>query len=223
MKTTLTFSVLIITVLSVFSKLLGFLRETVVAYYFGTTQEADIFFLVFGLFSFITSAIGISLGVSFLPVFIKERSQRGDLYANQLAFRFITQLFFLFIPILISLLIFSDDVARMIAPSFSAKDIEKVSDYIRKLSSVGYFIISSYVFFDILNAYKKYGIRQLTGMLFSVISIIFLLLFSDTWGIKALIYSAIIAYLLQFAIVALVVFSGKVALPTLNFFSFQII
>ena len=160
MKTTLTFSVLIITVLSVFSKLLGFLRETVVAYYFGTTQEADIFFLVFGLFSFITSAIGISLGVSFLPVFIKERSQRGDLYANQLAFRFITQLLFLFIPILISLLIFSDNIAQMIAPSFSAKAIEKVSDYIRKLSYVGYFTIVSYVFFDILNAYKKYGIRQ---------------------------------------------------------------
>ena len=96
MKKTITFSVLIITTLSIISKLLGFLRETVVAYYFGTTHEADIFFLVFGLFTFITSAVGISLGVSFLPVFIKERSQRGDLYANQLAFRFITQLFFLF-------------------------------------------------------------------------------------------------------------------------------
>ena len=55
MKKTITFSVLIITTLSIISKLLGFLRETVVAYYFGTTHEADIFFLVFGLFTFITS------------------------------------------------------------------------------------------------------------------------------------------------------------------------
>lgn len=221
MKKTITFSVLIITVLSVFSKLLGFLRETVVAYYFGTTHEADIFFLVFGLFTFITSAVGISLGVSFLPVFIKERSKKGDLYANRLAFRFTTQLFFFFIPILIILLIFSDNIAQMIAPSFSAEAIEKVSDYIRKLSCVGYFTIMSYVFFDILNAYKKYGIRQLTGMLFSVISIIFLLLFSDTWGIKALIYSAVIAYLLQYAIIAFIVFPGKVPLSKLNIFSFH--
>lgn len=221
MKKTITFSVLLITVLSILSKLLGFLRETVVAYYFGTTQEADIFFLVFGLFNFITAAVGISLGCAFLPVFLKIKNEKGAEKADLLAVRFSVQLLFLMLPVIVILYFYSDCFAYLIAPSYSVQSLATVAYYIQVLSVIAYFTVVSYVFFDVLNAYKKYGIRQLTGMLFSVISIVFLYFFAGSAGINALIYSVVVASVIQFVILVIVLFHDKRICVSLNIFSFS--
>lgn len=209
LRRTLISSVLLISILSLLSKILGFLREGVVAYYFGTSHESDIFFLVFGIYNYLTAAIGMSLGISFLPLFVKYYAERGLEDTLRITWRFVCQLFVFSMPICVLVYVFSDSLASLIAPTYTEDSLCVVSRYIKMFSSVTFFTVVSFVLFDVLNGKRQYGVRQLTGMLFSVISIIFLVLFHPYWGIDTLIYSAITASLLQFIILIAVIFHKR--------------
>ena len=76
-KRGIAYSVCIVSILGLMSKLVGFLREGVYSYYLGTSAEADDYFLVYGFFFTISTMVGISIGTAYLPQFLETKSKNG--------------------------------------------------------------------------------------------------------------------------------------------------
>ena len=80
-KGTIFNAIVLISVLSVFSKIIGFLREGVIAACFGTTAETDVYFLFYNIFSTLFYIITHPISVSFLILFVRYKNSYNEQYA----------------------------------------------------------------------------------------------------------------------------------------------
>jgi putative peptidoglycan lipid II flippase len=72
----------IVTVLLVFSRLLGFLRETAIAYRFGTTAETDAYLVAAVLPQILFLAFNDAVKTAFIPVYGEyHRQGEGNAFA----------------------------------------------------------------------------------------------------------------------------------------------
>jgi|GEM_PF-6039602 len=202
----LTFSILLISFLSFISKLIGLMREGFVAYYFGTSAESDIFFLVYGIYGYVTSAVGVSFGVAFLPSFVNLFNKEGLSSALKKTSCIVNQLLLFTIPFTVIALLFSNFIARLIAPTYSIDSLLIVAKYIRILSLSAFASISFYILAAVLDGQRRFGLRQIIGMLFSLTTIVMIVLFHDIIGVDALAYSVFISAFIQFIILLVVVY-----------------
>ena len=60
-------------------KLLGFIKQAVVAYYFGTTFETDIYNLAFTFVGTLTSAFVRAISISMVSIYTHTLVQNGSL------------------------------------------------------------------------------------------------------------------------------------------------
>ncbi len=91
-KKPLLYSILLISILSFISKIIGLGREGVVAAYLGTNIESDVFFLAFGIHAALTYIIGSSLAMAYLPIFVDESRKNGEEEAIKLTSSLLSQL-----------------------------------------------------------------------------------------------------------------------------------
>lgn len=72
-QTTLTISVVLI-----FSKLSGFLREVALAYSYGTSTASDAFVLAQSVFNIFSNLLFVALGIAFIPIYTKLKLKGKD-------------------------------------------------------------------------------------------------------------------------------------------------
>ena len=79
----------LLTILTFASRVLGIIRDAVIAMYFGTTSQSDAFFIAFRPFDLARKLFseGI-LSVSFVPIFTETLEKEGRSKAITLAFSF---------------------------------------------------------------------------------------------------------------------------------------
>jgi len=206
---TLLYSILTISLISFISKIIGFLREGVVAAYFGTTQESDIFFLAYSAYTVLTVIIGSSIGISYLPWFVNDKERDGYDKAVRFTSKIINQIFILSITITILFFIFAPFLANLIAPKYDQATLVILTEYIRLLSLSLFFSISIYILSSVLNGQKKFGISQSIGLLYRCTTIVMVVIFHNIMGAKSLVYSVIISSILQFTILFFLIFKKK--------------
>lgn len=129
-------STLAVSILVVFIKFLGLIKQSVLAAYCGATEETDIFFIVSGvlvsLCSIVFSAISLSLLTIHTDKLIHESRESSNDLINKvlrcfLPISFLITLFFIIAAPL---------VARFLAPSYPPEKIAIMAKYIRMLSVV---------------------------------------------------------------------------------------
>lgn len=189
----------IIVILIIFvGKLIGFLRESILAARFGTSYEMDIYSFSMTMLLFL-STIGYSITTTVIPIFTrgKSKSKKSQEYlANNLVnIMFIIGLIINFITI-----IFSENIVKIFAPGFSGKslDLAKNMIVIMNFSLISIFIQS--VISGILQAYNMFFASAAMATVGNIITIIYLIFFVDKYGIYGFGVSIIIAYLAQFLI-----------------------
>ncbi len=107
------------------SRILGFLRDMVIANYLGTGFRADAFFVAFRIPNFLRRLFGEgSLTASFIPVFTQYYTQQGREEGSRIASISFTLLTITLILITFFGIYFSEEVVKLIAPGFS-EDITK--------------------------------------------------------------------------------------------------
>ena len=76
---------MLLTFIIILSKIAGFAREMVVASYFGLSVESDAYGVSYSILSIFTILFGAAIGSTFIPIYVKARTQEGDLRANEYA------------------------------------------------------------------------------------------------------------------------------------------
>jgi len=183
----------IIMVLSLASKLLGFLRETFIADRFGASVETDAYLVAITIPTVLFASVAASLGTSFIPVFTEwlEKKDRDE------AFNFVNNLVNLLIVFCLLFSLFgmalSPLLVKFLAPGFKDYAYYLTATLIRMSFPIVFFIALTYIASSILQVFGNFTIPALIGIPYNFIIITFLVFLSGIFGIKGLTIATLIA------------------------------
>lgn len=145
------FGVLIVIIVS---KIVGFVESAMLAGYFGTSVEVDMFYLANTIVNNFVFTIFSGLAVVGLTMYNTARKddiENGNKFISALL---CSMLPFSFIVIGV-IWIISPYVSLLMASNYTAKEVELLTLYIRELSIVAIFYVMTTIFTCVLNAHKN--------------------------------------------------------------------
>ncbi len=162
------------------SRILGFLRDVLIANYFGTGMFAQAFFAAFRIPNLMRRLFGEgALSASFIPVFTGELSRRGKDEAWDLAISVFNILALVLSGIVLFGMIFSPLITRIIVPGFAAspEKLELTSRLLRIMFPYLFFIGLAALTMGILNSLRHFAAPALAPIILNVSMITFLIFF----------------------------------------------
>lgn len=205
-------SAMTIMIFTLLSKLLGFLREVLIASKFGSGIETDAYFVANTACNFIIGVIGYSLTITLIPIISNMSGERlhttkithnssNSLKCNTNINNYMNSI--VNITILFSLAIsittwfISPILIKLLAKGFEGEQFILAV----KLTKIGVPIIiltaCNSIFSGFLQGNQKFNINAAIGIPSNVIFIIFLIFFSQSFGIEGLMVASVIAMLTQ--------------------------
>lgn len=179
------------------TKVLGLLKQSIIASRFGAVQETDAYFLASGTVNNLSILIFSALSITLLTMHTERLISDGRPAANNL----INAVLRCFIPIAAGItcifVLLAPEIAEFLAPACSTEQRETLTAYIRILSPT--FIFSCYylVINVILETDKRFLPGKGQGLLQNICVIAAVLLLHKKFGIQAALYAFLIAGLLH--------------------------
>lgn len=209
---------LLIAVLVCAGKVLGFIKQSVIAWGYGANTATDLFFAADGFTSTIANVLSMSIAPAVLTAYLLIRNEKGDKDADSLIGR--SLLFFSAIGIILIVInsVFSAGIADVIGISYAPDQKKTLGIYVIILSASILFASMAGVLQGYLNANSNYAPGRLAGLFYSVFMILGVFLFRNTLGVGALILGFLTGYALH--TIFLMVYARKVVrFPSGNMFS----
>lgn len=188
--------------ITMISRILGLLRGTLIAYFFGSSGLTDAYYSAFKISNFFRQLLGEgALGNTFIPLYHKKKQDEGEEKSKEYIFTVlnITFLFSLFVSVF--MIIFSRYIIKSIVVGFDEEMILLASKLLRQMSFYFVFISLSGMIGSILNNFGYFAIPASTAIFFNL-SIIFSAIFlTKYFDIEALAYGVLFGGFLQFIVV----------------------
>ncbi len=182
------------------SRILGVLRDWLLARSFGAGKELDVYFTAFKIPDLVFNVlITGGIVVAFLPLFseyfIRDEKDAWQFTNNVL------NVFLLFLIVLcFFLLIFTPEIIKLIAPGFDAQQRTQASFLTRLMFLSPILLGLSSVFSGVLQYFNRFLIYGLCPILYNLGIIFGILFLSNSFGILGAVIGVILGSLLHFAI-----------------------
>lgn len=185
---------------SLASRVLGLVRDRVLAHYF-TSEQISIYFAAFRFPDTLFEILVLgALSAAFIPTFISYISKKKEEEAWRVT-SIVMNLSFVFFAVLATLVfVFALPFSRLIAPGFSPADIELMARLTRILLFTQGFFVLSFFLSGSLKSYQRFFIPAVAPILYNLgiiggtIGLVSALgIFSPAWG-------AVIGSFLHFAV-----------------------
>lgn len=187
-------------------KLIGFLKQAVIAAYFGTSQDMDLYLIASDFVTEVGIVFFSSLSLNFLSVFVQLLVEKGKKQAGV----FLSDTLVLFIPVAILVIvliwIFTDPITRLVASGYNEAGRQIVGKYIRIISITVVNICISNICIAVLEGEKIFLPGKLVGIIQSACLIIACVFFSDSYGVDAMLYGTIAYFVIQNVLLLYLVF-----------------
>ncbi|MBF0338585.1 MAG: murein biosynthesis integral membrane protein MurJ [Nitrospirae bacterium] len=175
-------SAFVMSVATFISRVLGFIRDMIVARFFGASGVSDSFFVAFRVPNLLRELFAEgSMSSGFIPVLTQYRTNKGDAEAIDLV-----RVTFTFIVIVIGLLcvlgiVFAGPIVRLIAPGF-VNDPAKFAGTVTLTQTMFPFLLFvslSALTMGALNTKKKFFVPAMASACFNVAIIVTIIAFYD--------------------------------------------
>ena len=210
-------SSLLLTIVVIFSKLIGMLRDVFLANYFGTSNISDAYLIAISVPTLLFYFIQHAITTSFLPIYNKALETEGkecaDKFANNL-----TCISLLLCAVLVSLLlIFPNEIVKIFASGFNDETNELCAHFIRISACSLFFMTFVSIWTGYLQAYNNFIIPGIISLPRNIILIISIVL-GSLIDVNILGFGILAAYISEALLLFPFVLSKKLRLmPTLNF------
>ena len=180
----------LIALVTIASKLMGFVRDMVVANYYGATMVSDAYFYALQIPSLaiiILGGVGGPFHSAIVAVFSKllGNDYKVDEKINRLYNTFLTVTFLFFAIIAIAGFFFADKIMGIIISAGSQELINLASQHFRIMSPI--ILVGGIIgiYYGLLVCHKKYILPNLSPMMLSLVVIISIIIFgrNDKFGI----------------------------------------
>lgn len=179
-----------ISIILVISKLIGTVREIVIASQFGATDIADIFKVSTNIPNIFYLVIASALSVSFIPVFADIKNDREE--ANKFFNNILNLIIIIGALCTVIGIVFSRPIIESIVSGMSPDNLKITSYYTKVVMPSVIFLSISGLYTGYLQSYGVFLQPALTGIVSSLVIIISVVMFSQ-YGV----FVAIIAFLIS--------------------------
>ncbi|MFN3599522.1 MAG: murein biosynthesis integral membrane protein MurJ, partial [Aquificaceae bacterium] len=178
------------------SRVLGYVRDALIAYYFGVSYISDAFFVAFRLPNTFRRLFGEGgFNAAFIPIFTKRSKEGTEKSFLNSVFTYYT--LFNLITVLIGIL-FAEGIIRLIAPGIVKKDYFYLAVFMaRFLFSYLFFVGLSAFFMAVLNTRGVFFIPAFAQAVFNMVFALCLALGVDLFGYYALILGVLLGGFFQ--------------------------
>lgn len=183
-QTTVLSAASIIMVMIFASRILGLIRQRVLANFFAP-DELSLFFAAFRLPDLIFEVLVYgTFSSAFIPIFTKAL-KKGEKEAWVIAGRVvnISLLIFVFFSVVIG--IFAEKIYQVVAPGFSLEETKKIAALARILFAAQGFFVVSYVVTGVLESLGRFLVPALSPLFYNVGIILGTVFLQNSLGLKA--------------------------------------
>ena len=191
---------MLVTGVIILSKVFGFVRDMMLANYFGTGIANDAYVSAYSLFYLPVLLFNSCISATLIPLYVQEREQHSLKQANQFASNTLN-LFALAALIIAALFyVLARPLVQVIYVGFAPEKAGLTVRLVRVMLLSLAFNVTSISLASLLNAAEKYIAAQLTGFPLSLCVMAACLFFSEKHGIEAVSWGVFAANILQFLI-----------------------
>jgi putative peptidoglycan lipid II flippase len=183
-------------------KLAATARELIVAQRFGTQDAVDAFLIAFALPTLAINVVSGSLGAALIPTFIQVREHRGQAAAQRLLSNVISVTAAVLVCAAVLLGLLGPVLLPLLGARFGAEKLALTRSLYLVLLPVIVVSGVSTIWSAILNAGERFALTSLAPLATPVVSAGALLLFADSWGIRALAAGTALGYAIEAAVLA---------------------
>ena len=178
-------------------KVLGFVKQAVIAWAFGSNALTDVYFAADGYTSMFGQIMSQSVGPTVLTQYVKLSEEGREEEAKKLIRN--SYLFFalLSIAVIAFNIIFSRQICDLIGISYSADQKAELRFFLIALSPVMFCTAMIGVSSGYLDSHNRFLPGRLTSLFFSVCIIVAVVLFKDILSLRALLYGFLLGYVLH--------------------------
>ncbi len=187
----------IIAVLTLLSRLTGFLRDLLLAKNLGLSSQTDIYFAAFRVPDFIYNLLILgTLSAAFIPIFtkyyLKDKREAWEI-ANSVFNIAVVGVGFISLVVFL----FAYPLTKLIAPGFNAAEITETANLTRILLLSPIIFTASSVFSSTLLSFKKFIWVNTAPLLYNLGILIGIVLLLPVYGLKGLAFGVIIGAILH--------------------------
>lgn len=189
---------LIITIITLCSKLLGFGREIVLAYFYGTSYIVDAYLIAGAIPGILFGWIN-TISVSYIPIYTEIKVHSGNEKSNRFTNNIITMVSIISLICILFGIIFSKQIIDIMAPGFEGETYTLTVSFIKVY--IWSVVVTSLVqvFISYLNCNNKYFQSSISTLALSSIQMIVIFI-SGITNEQILIFGILISNIAQFFI-----------------------
>ena len=181
-----------------FSKLLGQAREIMIASSYGTGVDANAFMSATQIpLNFFDIILGAAIVSAFVPVFNEYYEKGGLKQANGFANNFVGVITVLSVVISVLGVIFSGTVVGIMASGFDGETSKLASDLLKIMFPAMVFTAIAYAYAGVLQSLGEFNAPAAMSIVSNGISILYLLLFKNKFGVIGLSVSMLAGWIMQ--------------------------
>jgi putative peptidoglycan lipid II flippase len=197
MKKNLYKSMILVSVLSLLAKMLGFIREISLGNVYGANSNTDIYFYTFKISIAVFLSAGGIITTTLIPRIIDEEKTN-----NEIINKVLTLLLTCSAVLLVILYFFAPHLVQLTSP-FQGEQKKLAIDMLRILFSTIVFFPLIYVYMSLLHTKGIFLPNNLSSVLFNLIIIIYILFWGEKYGIVGLGIIILVGWFLQFFVLVL--------------------
>ncbi|GAB6256318.1 murein biosynthesis integral membrane protein MurJ [Peribacillus sp. N1] len=197
MSNKIAITAIIITCITLFSKVLGFFRDVILAATYGTTYKADAFIMAQSIVEVVTSVVIVALGTTFIPVMSDYLNSKSKEETNK--FLNVVYNVSTCVSLLICVLgmVFTKELVSIFAPNFST-EVQALTIQLTRIILPSIILM---VFVTLNNAklqnHGNFLIPTAIGFPQNIILITAMIFFTDSYGIYGLAVAVFVGTLFQ--------------------------
>lgn len=189
-------------IITMISRILGLLRGTLVAYFFGSSGLTDAYYSAFKISNFFRQLLGEgALGNTFIPLYHKKKNEQGVEKSSEYIFTVLNITFLFSLLVSILMIVFSNQIVSLIVVGFNEEMRLLTSKLLKLMSFYFLFISLSGMIGSILNNFGYFVIPASTAIFFNLSIIFSAIYLSKFFDIDALAYGVLFGGFLQFIVV----------------------
>ena len=194
LKKNVTVAAALVMVMNLVAKVLGFLREMVIARVYGATMFTDAYLVAYSLPSAAQQVIGWAIVAVVVPLLTKHIVAEEEDSLQQTANTFMNSTALLMLALSVVGIVASPSLIRLTAPSLDAETSALAVDMMRILFPVVLFYCVGMVLTGILHAYRRFVVAAFAPAFSSIIVIFAVLLTGHAFGIWGLVLGTLVSF-----------------------------
>lgn len=162
----------IIMVATLLSRVLGFLRETILANFYGTSMVADVFVLTFNIPGLIISIVGSVIYMMYIPMYYDTRDRLGEDEALKFTNNILNILSVFSIIVSILGIIFAGEIIKIFAIGFTGEKFNLAVQFLRIMMFGVLFLSLNKIQSSFLQVKESYLPASIVGVVYNIVIII---------------------------------------------------